>query len=120
MRRKPGTILPIEEGILSVAVELGRSGSGRFHGFEMAKHLQHLDDARRLTAHGTLYKALGRMEKAGLLESEWEDPQRAADEGRPRRRLYRVTGAGAAALARLEAERTARSRKADPGLAAPA
>lgn len=120
MRRKPGAILPLEESILSVAVELKRSGSGRFHGFELAKHLQHLNEARRLTAHGTLYKALSRMENAGLLESEWEDPQLAADDGRPRRRLYRVTGAGATALAHLEAERTARSRRADPGLAAPA
>lgn len=120
MRRKPGTILPLEASVLSVAVELKRSGSGSFHGFEMAKHLQHLNEDRRLTAHGTLYKALSRMEKAGLLESEWEDPQRAADEGRPRRRLYQITGAGAAALARVEAERSAHSRRADPGLAAPA
>jgi DNA-binding PadR family transcriptional regulator len=120
MRRKPGTILPLEESVLSVAVELKRTGSGRFHGFEMAKHLQHLNEARRLTAHGTLYKALSRMERAGLLESEWEDPQRAADEGRPRRRLYRITGAGASALTRLEAQRSAQSRRSGPGLAAPA
>jgi PadR family transcriptional regulator PadR len=34
-----------------------------------------------------------RFEKEGLLTSEWEeaDPQQ---EGRPRRRLYRITGAG--------------------------
>ena len=57
-----------------------------------------------LTAHGTLYKALGRLEKAGLLESEWEDAAAAEDEGRPRRRLYSVTGAGALALAAHRAE----------------
>jgi DNA-binding PadR family transcriptional regulator len=72
----------------------------------MAKSLQDVDEARRLTAHGTLYKALSRMEKAGLLASRWEDPQIAADEGRPLRRLYSITGAGEVALSRLDAERS--------------
>lgn len=86
------------------------SSGTEFHGFEMAKHLQGSDEARRLTAHGTLYKALSRMETAGLLESHWEDPQIAADEGRPRRRLYQITGAGEVALSRLDAARRAQPR----------
>ena len=42
---------------------------------------------------GTLYPILARLERAGWLSSEWEDvePERA---GRPRRRLYRLTGQG--------------------------
>jgi PadR family transcriptional regulator len=42
---------------------------------------------------GTLYPILLRLEKAGWLESEWEelDPSEA---GRPRKRLYRLTGVG--------------------------
>ena len=42
---------------------------------------------------GTLYPILARLEQAGWLASEWEDvePERA---GRPRRRLYRLTGQG--------------------------
>jgi DNA-binding PadR family transcriptional regulator len=84
----------------------------------MAKQLAETDDARKLIAHGTLYKALSRMEKAGLLESRWEDPQLAADEGRPLRRLYRISGAGQATASRLEAERRPR-RRPDPGLATP-
>lgn len=102
MRRKPGAILPIEESILRTAAV-----GNEFHGFELAKSLQEVDEARRLTAHGTLYKALSRMEKAGLLASRWEDPQIAADEGRPLRRLYSITGAGEVALSRLDAERSA-------------
>ena len=39
------------------------------------------------------------METAGLLESRWEDAELSEAEGRPRRRLYRVTGLGEAALA---------------------
>lgn len=46
-----------------------------------------------MTSHGTLYKALGRLEEFGLLTSNWEDA--AAVEGRPRRRLYELTGKGA-------------------------
>ena len=53
----------------------------------------------RLTAYGTLYKALDRMERAGYLESRWEDPHFAAQEARPRRRLYGVTALGERALA---------------------
>jgi DNA-binding PadR family transcriptional regulator len=73
------------------------------HGFLIARDVKERQAARLLTAHGTLYKALDRMQKAGLLESEWEDPLLAAAEGRPRRRLYRVTAAGEAALVRARA-----------------
>jgi DNA-binding PadR family transcriptional regulator len=118
MRRKTGAILPIEESILSLAIGLNRSGDGEFHGFGMAKQLTEADEAKKLIAHGTLYKALSRMEKAGLLESRWEDPQLAADEGRPLRRLYRITGAGEVAYSRLEASRQT-TRRPDPGFATP-
>jgi PadR family transcriptional regulator, regulatory protein PadR len=42
---------------------------------------------------GTIYPILMRLEKAGWLSSQWEnlDPR---DAGRPRRRLYRLTGLG--------------------------
>lgn len=45
-------------------------------------------------ASGTLYPILLRFEKAGLLQSRWEEetPERL---GRPRRRFYRLTQAGA-------------------------
>jgi DNA-binding PadR family transcriptional regulator len=56
-------------------------------------------EGRLLTARGTLYKALDRLEKRGFLQSAWEDPNTAAEEGRPRRRFYRITAAGEAALA---------------------
>ena len=45
-------------------------------------------------ASGTLYPILLRFEEAGWLTSKWEteDPREL---GRPRRRLYRLTGEGA-------------------------
>lgn len=42
---------------------------------------------------GTIYPMLARLERADWLESKWE--KAAPDnEGRPRRRLYRLTGSG--------------------------
>lgn len=45
-------------------------------------------------ASGTLYPILARFERAGWVESRWEDldPREA---GRPRRRYYSLTGLGA-------------------------
>jgi len=45
-------------------------------------------------ASGTLYPILMRIEDAGWVESRWEveDPREL---GRPRRRLYQITGLGA-------------------------
>lgn len=100
MRRKASTLLPVELSILQAGIELRKSGLGEFHGFRIAKEIQEEQGARLLTAHGTLYKALDRMEKAGFLASRWEDPLVAAQENRPRRRLYSLTAAGEAALIR--------------------
>jgi DNA-binding PadR family transcriptional regulator len=113
MRRKPGQLLDLEVAILSVMVDAEGTQATEVHGFALAQRLADQSGSRRLTGHGTLYKALGRLEGSGLLESRWEEPQRAEAEGRPRRRLYRVTAAGSAALARARAERTGDGRTAD-------
>jgi DNA-binding PadR family transcriptional regulator len=103
VRRKPGALVPLEISIL----ELATTRTEPFHGFELARALADADGSRSLTAHGTLYKALGRLAEAGLLEAEWEDPEIALGEGRPRRRLYRITGEGAR---RIAAEHRGRPR----------
>jgi DNA-binding PadR family transcriptional regulator len=92
-RRKPGTLLPLETEILEVALSLLRSGQATFHGFGLAQTMREQGGSRSLTAHGTLYKALSRLEEFGLFTSRWEDA--AAAEGRPRRRLYELTRQGA-------------------------
>lgn len=100
MRRKPGQLLDLEAQILAVAVGALVDGDPpEVHGFAVAKRIADREDSRKLTAHGTLYKALARLEGAGLLSSRWEDHEVAEAEGRPRRRLYRVTSSGQAALA---------------------
>ena len=99
-RRKPGTLLPLEAEILEVALLLARSGHPAFHGFGLARTMQEQGGSRSLTAHGTLYKALGRLEEFGLLTSQWEDVTAAAADGRPRRRLYELTSKGVRAAER--------------------
>lgn len=99
MRRKEGALIPLELSILEAAIDLRRRGVPEAHGFLLAKELREGRHARRLTAYGTLYKALDRLERAGLLESRWEDPLIGAGEGRPRRRFYRLTLAGEGAVA---------------------
>lgn len=94
MRRKPGSLVPLEQRICLAAADLLRRDRSTFHGYEIAKTLADAADARLLTAYGTLYRALGRLEDMGLLESRPEDPAIASREGRPGRRLYSLTAVG--------------------------
>jgi len=48
---------------------------------------------------GTVYPLLRRLESSGLLESAWEEEDRAHAEGRPARRYYRATEDGLSSLA---------------------
>lgn len=63
---------------------------------------------------GTVHPILARLESAGWVESRWEDVE-PQDVGRPVRRYYRLTGAGAD-MARAE---LARVRRPQPGRLAP-
>ena len=101
MRRKPGGLVPLEVAVCVTAADLRRRGVAEFHGYEIAKRLGDVADRRLLTAYGTLYRALGRLEKMGLLESRWEDPRIPALENRPGRRLYTLTAAGEEAVREL-------------------
>jgi len=109
MRRKTGELVPLEVSILEASVELARRGMPEAHGFLLAREIRDHDGARRLTAYGTLYKALDRLERVGYLASRWEDPMVAAADGRPRRRFYHTTAVGEQALAE------ARRAVSDPG-----
>jgi PadR family transcriptional regulator len=101
MRRKSGSLVPLEVSILEAALRLRSAGQEEVHGFLLAKVLRDGAGARRLTAYGTLYRALERLEGFGCLESRWEDPSIGAGTGRPPRRLYRLTVSGE--RARLDA-----------------
>ncbi len=117
MRRKPGTLLHIELSILEAAIELRERGADYFHGFLIAKYIKDSQNAKLLTAYGTLYKALGRLEKSGMLSSIWEDPSVAAIENRPRRRLYQITAVAERALADAQARGWKPAFSPEPGQA---
>lgn len=50
---------------------------------------------------GTVYKTLHRMEKRGLVQAHWEEPEIAERERRPRRKYYAITASGEVELARV-------------------
>jgi PadR family transcriptional regulator PadR len=99
-RRKQGSLLHLEVRILEIAEKLESKGNV-VYGFALANALS-ADDGKSLTSHGTLYKALARMTESGLLEATWEDPEIAGRERRPRRRFYRITPGGKAALSAVQ------------------
>jgi PadR family transcriptional regulator, regulatory protein PadR len=111
-RRKPGTLLPLETEILEAALSM----DGAIHGFALAQGLREQRGSRALTSHGTLYKALARLEEFGLLSSRWEAA--AASEGRPRRRLYELTREGARAAERARAGAAAEPAGRSPRITA--
>jgi DNA-binding PadR family transcriptional regulator len=112
-RRRAGVLLPLEEEILEIGLRRLRDREPEFYGFAMATELDG-DDGRRLTAHGTLYKILERLERDGLLVSRWEEPEEF-DESRPRRRLYRVSDQAEGAVRRSRQLQAA--PRLQPGLA---
>ena len=95
------------------------SGQTTFHGFGLAQTMRDQRGSGSLTAHGTLYKALSRLEEFGLLTSRWEDAAAAA--GRPRRRLYELTRQGAHVAEQASADVTGQaSRRSARGSPEPA
>ena len=53
---------------------------------------------------GTVYPALSRLERDGLVKSSWEDPVKAHRDRRPPRRYYRLSVEGRRALERALAD----------------
>jgi PadR family transcriptional regulator PadR len=51
---------------------------------------------------GTVYPALRRLERTGLVSSTWEQDERARKASRPRRRNYELTRAGREHLVEAE------------------
>jgi len=78
------------------ALVLRAVASGHQYGFDVM-------DACGMPS-GTIYPALRRLEKAGLLGSGWETEVEAHAAGRPRRRTYKLTAAGRKALPDAEAK----------------
>lgn len=72
-------------GMSTVAI-LRAMADGRSYGFDIM-------DATGLPG-GTVYPALAKLERDGLVDSRWEDAETARAEKRPPRRYYVVTENG--------------------------
>ena len=62
---------------------------GPCHGHGIARHIQQTSDDVLQVEHGSLYPALHRLEKNGLIASKWEDTARGRE-----MRMYRLTPKG--------------------------
>lgn len=103
MRRKPDALIPFEKELIEAAIAIRENGHNEFYGFQIAetikairlrKQLKELQPSKwqRLRAtvgYGTLYRALDRLRKMGVLQSRWEELP--PGENRPRRRYYHLT-----------------------------
>jgi PadR family transcriptional regulator PadR len=74
------------------ALVLHALANGYAYGFDII-------DATSLPS-GTVYPLLRRLERMACVESRWESEAKAAREGRPARRYYRITGEGRELLGR--------------------
>jgi PadR family transcriptional regulator, regulatory protein PadR len=63
--------------------------SGKANGYEIAKAIVRLSDDVLAVDHGSLYPALHRLEKAGLIAGKWE-----VSSTNRQARFYRLTPAG--------------------------
>jgi PadR family transcriptional regulator, regulatory protein PadR len=68
------------------------------HGYVIIEELRRRSDGTFDLPEGTIYPALHRLERAGLLASRWEG------ETKRRRRVYELTPQGRAALAEQQQE----------------
>lgn len=79
---------------LSMHVLLALAEEDR-HGWAIIKRIEELTEGHHSPSSGSLYLAMARLEKSGLIE-ELPDPPEHED---ARRRYYRLTGAGRQVLA---------------------
>jgi Transcriptional regulator PadR-like family len=86
--------------VLRAGADLTTDGVPEFFGYLLAKRLTGQTDGGSLARDGTVYKILARLEGSGLLARRWEELNAESINGRPVRRLYRVTAQGFEALAR--------------------
>lgn len=88
-----GKKLDLLQGTLDMMV-LRTLSAGPANGYEIAKAIERLSEDVLAVDHGSLYPALQRLEKGGLLAGKWE-----ISSTNRRARYYRLTAAGRRRLA---------------------
>jgi PadR family transcriptional regulator len=74
----------------TAAIILQSIGAGRVYGFSVMEETG--------LPSGTVYPALRRLEREGLIRSQWEAEKIAETDQRPPRKYYRITRSGKATL----------------------
>jgi PadR family transcriptional regulator, regulatory protein PadR len=82
----------LQKGSAEVLVLAVLDGPQR-HGYEIAQLIENRSDGRLKFQAATLYPLLYKLEKRGLVEGRWVEKV-----GQRRRRFYRLTASGRAAL----------------------
>jgi transcriptional regulator len=88
MARKQNEKLDLLQGTLDMMV-LRTLSAGRANGYEIARSIERLSDDVLAVEHGSLYPALHRLEKGGMVAAKWE-----MSPTNRRARYYRLTAAG--------------------------
>lgn len=93
MAKKQDTKLDLLQGTLDMMV-MRTLRAGQANGYEIARSIERLSDDVLAVDHGSLYPALHRLEKSGLVAGKWE-----ISSTNRRARYYRLTAAGRKRLA---------------------
>jgi PadR family transcriptional regulator PadR len=90
---------PLEELVLTVLFK------HKLYGLEIIKAVEEASEGKRRLGFGSLYPTLHKLQKKGLLTSQWgeETPE---ERGGARRRYYQITAAGKNALREMRDVRT--------------
>jgi len=99
----PGDLLPLTPVALNVLLALA---DGERHGYGIMLEVRERTGGRVRLGPGTLYGAIKRLKKGGVIEESGErpDPEADPEADDERRRYYRLTGFGAEVL-QAEVER---------------
>jgi len=99
--RQPASALPLKPQLFLILLALA---DGEGHGYRIRKDVARLSDGAVRLDPGSLYRHIARLFDDGLIAEAGERPDSSLDDAR--RRYYRLTDAGRAALA-AEADRMA-------------
>ncbi len=80
--------LGLIKGTLDLLI-LKALSTGEKHGYAVSEWLEQVTDGRLLLEEGTLYPALHRLERRGLIAAEW-----GLSDNNRRAKYYRLTSAG--------------------------
>lgn len=101
MASRPDELLPLTPRVFHILLALA---DGEEHGYRIMKEVEERSGGRVRIGPGTLYEAIRRLVKNGLIEESSDRPDPELDD--KRRRYYRLTAFGSGVL-RAESERLA-------------